>query len=407
VTERSRLGRVFLVVAAAATLYLLAAVLTGWGDIRARLAGFPRALIAPLVLLSLVNYGLRFLRWELLLRALGIRVPPGESLALFVATFASNINRIQQVLDTAQKYNRRVVVSGATMQKNIEIARTLGYLKYRDDLITEVKESEKITDRRLVVICTGTQGEPMSALTRMANGTHKNFAIGEGDTVVITASIIPGNDRMVNNVINSLLRLGAEVYYEQDEDIHVSGHGSQEELKLMIALARPRYFMPVHGEYRHLKAHAELAESLGMKKTNIILAQNGDIISMAAKSWSLEGKLELKDMFVDGGMVYDMESGVIRERHTLSTDGIMIVTMVIARGRIVTGPDIVTRGFVAPRDGKFLDGIAAFIDEHAGKMLYDGSRARDIEQFLRKNLRNQVYRLSKMNPIIELQVIEV
>ncbi len=326
---------------------------------------------------------------------------------IFVATFASNINRIQQVLDTAQKYNRRVVVSGATMQKNIEIARTLGCLKYRDDLVTEAKESDKLTDKRIVVLCTGTQGEPMSALTRMAAGAHRNFVIGEGDTVVITASIIPGNDRMVNNVINSLLRLGAEVYYEEDEDIHVSGHGSQEELKLMIALTRPRFFMPIHGEYRHLKAHAGLAESLGIKRTGIILAQNGDIIALSEKSWSREGKLELKEMFVDGGMVYDMESGVIRERHTLSTDGILIATLVISKNRVIAGPDIVTRGFVAPRDGKFQETIAAFIEEHADKMLYDGSRARDIGQFLRKNLRNQVYRLSKMNPIIELQVIEV
>ncbi len=326
---------------------------------------------------------------------------------VFVATFASNINRIQQVLDTAQKYNRRVAVSGATMLKNIEIARTLDCLKYRDDLILDAKDTDGVQDRKLVVICTGTQGEPMSALTRMANGTHKNFAIGDGDTVVITASIIPGNDRMVNNVINSLLRLGAEVYYEQDRDIHVSGHGSQEELKLVFTLTRPKFFMPIHGEYRHLKAHAALAESLGMKSARIILAENGDVITLNQKGFLKEGNLGLKEMYVDGGKVCDMESGVIKERHVLSAEGIVMVTMVIAKGRIAAGPDLVTRGFVAPGDGKVHDSIQHFIEEHAEKMLYDGSRAAEIEQFLRKNLRNHVYRLTKMNPIIELQIIEL
>lgn len=326
---------------------------------------------------------------------------------VFVATFASNINRIQQVLDTAQRYNRRVAVSGSTMLKNIEIARTLGYLKYRDDLIMEADEAEGVQDKKLVVICTGTQGEPMSALTRMANGTHKNFVIGDGDTVIITASIIPGNDRLVNNVINSLLRQGAEVFYEQDRDIHVSGHGSQEELKLIIALTRPKFFMPVHGEYRHLKAHAALAESLGIKDSRIILAENGDIISLTQKSYAIEGKLELREMFVDGGKIYDMESGIIKERHVLSGDGIIVATVVIARGKIAAGPDIITRGFVAPSDGKVHASIVHFIEEHAEKMLYDGSRAAEIEQFIRKNLRNHVYRLTKMNPIIELQIIEV
>jgi len=233
------------------------------------------------------------------------------------------------------------------------------------------------------------------------------LAIGTGDTVVITASIIPGNDRMVNNVINSLLRLGADVFYEQDADIHVSGHGSQEELKLIIALTKPKFFMPVHGEYRHLKAHAALAESLGIKDSRIMIAENGDIIALTQKSIAKEGRLELREMFVDGGKIYDMESGIIKERHVLSSDGIVIVTMVIARGKIVSGPGVVTRGFVAPSDGKVHESIRHFVDEHAEKMLYDGSRAAEIEQFLRKNLRNHVYRLAKMNPIIELQIIEV
>ncbi len=290
---------------------------------------------------------------------------------VFVATFASNISRIQQVLETARRFNRRVVVSGLTMQKNIEIARSLGYLKYNEDLIVDVRESEKLPDKKLTVICTGTQGEPMSALSRMATGNHKNFAIGSGDTVVITASVIPGNDRLVNNVINALMRLGAEIFSEQDEDIHVSGHGSQEELKLIIALTRPKFFLPVHGEYRHLKAHAKLAESMGIKPARIVVAENGDIISLTSRSIAVDGKLELREMFVEGGNVYDMESGVIKERHTLSTEGVIVVTMVFSRGRLASGPDIISRGFVAPRDGAIHKSIQSYIEEHTEKLLYD------------------------------------
>lgn len=326
---------------------------------------------------------------------------------IFVATFASNISRIQQVLDIAQRYSRCVVVSGSTMQKNIDIARELGYLHHKDGLIIELKESEKTPDKKLVVLCTGTQGEPMSALTRMAEGTHKNFAIGEGDTVIITASVIPGNDRLVNNVVNSLLRLGAEVFWEQDEDIHVSGHGSQEELKLILSLTKPKFFLPVHGEFRHLKAHAKLARTLGMKQANVLLAQNGDVIALTQRAISLEGKLALREMFVDGDLVFDMESGVIKERHTLSKDGIVVATCVVSRNRIVSGPSVLLRGFAIPKDGKFRDSISAFVEEHVEKMLSDDARPREIEAFLKKSMGNLIYRLSKTNPIIDIQIIEV
>lgn len=326
---------------------------------------------------------------------------------IFVATFASNISRIQQLLDIAQRYNRRVVVSGSTMHKNIEIARELGYLTHKDGLIIEMKEAERIEDKRLVVLCTGTQGEPMSALTRMAEGTHKNFAIGEGDTVIITASVIPGNDRLVNNVVNSLLRLGAEVYWEHDEDIHVSGHGSQEELKLLLSLVKPKFFLPVHGEFRHLKAHAMLARSLGMKQANVLIAQNGDIIALTKKAISIEGKLALREMFVDGDLVFDSECGFIKERHVLSKEGIIIITCVISRRRIVSGPHMQMRGFATQKDGKFRDSIIAFTAEHVEKMLSDEARPKEIQDFLKKSLGSLVYRLSKTSPLVDIIIIEV
>lgn len=204
---------------------------------------------------------------------------------IIVATFASNIHRIQQVMDVAQRFNRKVVISGLSMQKNIEISRSLGFLSVKDDLILDVNEARGYSDKKLVIIGTGTQGEPMSALSRMAGGTHRHFAAKTGDTVLITASVIPGNERMVTRIVNNLMALGADVYYDQDEAIHVSGHGAAKELKLMLSITRPKFFMPIHGEFKHLKAHSRLAESLGIKSSRIIIAENGDILELSKKNF--------------------------------------------------------------------------------------------------------------------------
>ncbi|HON77051.1 MAG TPA: ribonuclease J [Spirochaetota bacterium] len=326
---------------------------------------------------------------------------------IIVASFASNISRIQQVLNVAQRYNKKIVVSGLTMQKNIEIAKSLGYLSFRDDLIVSVKEAEKLPDKRIVIICTGTQGEPMSALSRMANGTHKHFAINSGDTVVITASIIPGNDRLVNNIINALMILGADVYYEQDEDIHVSGHGSQEELKLMISLTKPRYFMPIHGEFKQRKAHAWIAESLNIKPSRIIMAQNGSVIEMTGKSFDVVETLKLGEIFIDGSEIGDMESGLIKERQVMSTDGMVVVTVIVSGGRLLLRPDVVSRGFAGHRAGDVVDLIRKDVEEHCEKMLADGAKRKDIANFIKRNLRNYVFKITRRNPMIEVQVIEV
>lgn len=326
---------------------------------------------------------------------------------IIVASFASNISRIQQVMNVAQRYNRKIVVSGLTMQKNIEIAKSLGYLTFKDDLIVTVKEAEKLPDKRIVIICTGTQGEPMSALSRMANGTHKHFFITGGDTVIITASIIPGNDRLVNNIINALMILGADVYYEQDEDIHVSGHGSQEELKLMISLTKPRYFMPIHGEYKQRTAHAWIAESLNIRPARIIMGQNGSVIEMTPKSFEIVETLKLGEVFIDGSEIGDMESGIIKERHVMSTDGMVVVTVIVSEGRLLLRPDVITRGFAGHRAGDVVDLIRKDVEEHCEKMLADGARRKDIVNFIKRNLRNYIYKITRRNPIVEVQVIEV
>ncbi len=326
---------------------------------------------------------------------------------IIVASFASNISRIQQVLNVAQRYNRKIVVSGLTMQKNIEIAKSLGYLTFKDDLIVSVKEADKLPDKRIVIICTGTQGEPMSALSRMSNGTHKHFSISSGDTVVITASIIPGNDRLVNNIINALMILGAEVYYEQDEDIHVSGHGSQEELKLMISLTKPRFFMPIHGEFKHRTAHAWIAESLNIKTSRIIMAQNGSVIELTGKSCEIVETLKLSEVFIDGSEIGDMESGIIKERHVMSTDGVVVVTAIVSEGRLLLRPEVITRGFAGRSSNDVVDLIRKDVEEHCEKMLADGARVKDIANFIKRNLRNYVFKITRRNPMIEVQIIEV
>jgi ribonuclease J len=327
---------------------------------------------------------------------------------IIVATFASNIHRIQQVMDVAQRYNRKVVISGLTMQKNVEIANSLGYLNYRSDLILDISKAGSLPNKKLVIIGTGSQGEPMSALYRMAYGTHRSFIAEKGDTVVITASVIPGNERMVTNVVNSLMKMGAEVYYDQDDDIHVSGHGSSKELKLMIAVTKPKFFMPIHGEFRHLKAHAEIAESLNIKPSRIMLADNGDMLELTAKSFKKIDSIELSQIYVDGKDIGDIESSVIKDRHMMSSDGIIVITIVVAEGMLMRQPDIVSRGFLGNKEEKVLDLIRKDINDRVKKMLKEKHTSNDdIVMSLQKGLKNYIFKLSRRNPLIVIEILDV
>jgi ribonuclease J len=326
---------------------------------------------------------------------------------IFVATFASNINRIQQVLDAAAKYSRKVVVSGKTMQKNIEIARSLGYLSFKDNLIIELGEAKITQHKRLVVICTGSQGEPMSALSRMANGSHKHFIIGSNDRIIITASVIPGNERTVNNVVNSLLKLGSDVYYEHDRDLHVSGHASQEELKLMLTITRPKFFMPVHGEFKHLKSHARLAESVGIKPMNIMIAQNGDILELTRNEFKKVDAMTLSNIFIDGTHMGDLDSDIIRDRQQISTEGIIFVTVVLSEGMLVRDPQITMKGFLVDSNDKIRNLIIREVDHRLAKTLHSGSNPKDIESNLRKNIKAALSRTLMREPVVEVQVLEV
>jgi ribonuclease J len=326
---------------------------------------------------------------------------------IIIASFASNIQRIQQIFDTAFKYNRKVVISGLTMIKNIEIARELGFLSLRDDLMISIEDAAKLPPKKIVIIGTGTQGEPMSALSRMAFGTHRNFVIGAGDTVIITASVIPGNERMVNNIVNSLMEIGANVYYDKEQEIHVSGHGSSKELKLMISITRPKFFMPIHGEYKHLKRHAEIAESLKIKPSRIIIAKNGDVLELTSKSFKRVDKLPLSVIYVDGGETGDVASSFIKDRSVMSTDGVIVINAVISQGMLLGKPEIVDKGFISNENNKTRNIIAKDVENRLKKMLSEGHPADKIEEGIQRGIKGFIFKLSRRNPIITVKIIEV
>ena len=275
---------------------------------------------------------------------------------IIVATFSSNVHRIQQICDTAVRYGRKVAVMGRSMVNVVDISLKLDYLKVPEGLLIDIDEIRNYTNDKIVVICTGSQGEPMSALTRMSMGENRKVQIIPGDTVIISAAPIPGNEKMVSNTINHLYMLGAEVVYEKANGVHVSGHASQEELKIMHNLVRPKFFMPVHGEYRHLVKHARLAESLGMDRKNIMIAENGAVVELTRESITLNGKVTAGNVLIDGLGVGDVGNIVLRDRRQLSQDGIMIVVVGVdaATNQIISGPDIVSRGFVYVREAEDL-----------------------------------------------------
>lgn len=275
---------------------------------------------------------------------------------IIVTTFASNVHRIQQVVTTAEKYGRKVAIVGRSMINNVRISVDLGYMHIADNTLIEMEDISKYPHNEIVIVTTGSQGEPMSALTRMATADHRWIGIESGDTVIISATPIPGNEKLVSKTVDLLFRQGAEVIYERDMGVHVSGHAAQEELKILINLIRPRYFLPVHGEYRHLMKHAKLAESLGIPRSRIFVPDNGQVIEVSRKKAVMAGKVTAGNILVDGLGVGDVGNIVLRDRKQLSQDGIMIVVVTMDKnlGQVIAGPDIVTRGFVYVRESEEL-----------------------------------------------------
>ncbi|CAM4251947.1 MULTISPECIES: ribonuclease J [Saccharibacillus] len=274
-----------------------------------------------------------------------------------VATFASNVHRIQQVVNAAIATDRKIVVIGRSMVNVVAIASELGYLEIPEGMIIEPEEINRIGADRVAILCTGSQGEPMSALSRMARSTHRKVDILPGDTVIIAATPVPGNEKYVGRTIDALFRLGAEVIYSgSNKGVHVSGHGSQEELKLMLNLMRPKFFIPIHGEYRMLRKHAQLGESVGVEPDNIFLVDIGDVVEIQNGEARKAGKVPSGNVLIDGLGVGDVGNIVLRDRKLLSQDGILVVVVTLSKqdGRIVSGPDIISRGFVYVRESEGL-----------------------------------------------------
>ncbi len=275
---------------------------------------------------------------------------------IMLATFASLISRVQQVADTASRYDRFIALVGRSMLNNVQMAMELGYLDIPQGMLIRAEDINKFRPEQIVIICTGSQGEPTSALTRIANQDHRLIRVQPGDTIILSATPVPGNEKMVHRTINNLFRQGAEVFYQGISNVHVSGHGAQEELKLMLSLIRPKFFVPVHGEYRQLILHAKLGYSLGIPDENIIVAEDGDLIEVTADDIKLVGHLSSGNVFVDGLSVGDVGQIVLRDRKVLSQDGILIAVLTVDKetGQPIAGPDIVSRGFVYMRDAEEL-----------------------------------------------------
>lgn len=327
---------------------------------------------------------------------------------ILVATFASNVDRVQQIINAAAMVGRKVVCVGRSMVNVINTALELDYLEVPDGVLIDISEMKNYQDDELVIITTGSQGEPMAALSRMASGEHKAIEIKEGDTVIFSSRPVPGNEKTVTRVINDLMVRGAKVTYQ---DAHVSGHASQEELKMIYTLVKPKYFIPVHGEFKHLTAHAELVKSMGHDPRNTILINNGDILKLDSYSASVDGSIDVEPVLVDGLGVGDVGNVVLRDRKILSQDGLMIVVIGISKktGSVISGPEIVSRGFVYVKESEVLmDGcrtvISHLLSEYGSLSSMDWG---SVKASIRDALKDYLWREIKRSPMILPMIMEI
>ncbi|MBN2853557.1 MAG: ribonuclease J [Clostridia bacterium] len=327
---------------------------------------------------------------------------------IIVATFASNVHRLQQIVNASMKFNKRIAIYGRSMQNVTKKSIELGYLTVDEKLLIDGKSINDVNDNQLVLITTGSQGEPMSALTRMAFNTHYDVKVKEGDLVLISASVIPGNEKALFKVINELFRQGAKVIYESLADIHVSGHACKEELKLIHSIAKPKYFVPVHGEYRHLKQHGDLALSKGMNKDNVFILENGNVLEISHKGARRAKNVQSGITLVDGLGVGDVGNVVLRDRQQLSQDGIItiIVTFNKDDSTIMGNPDIITRGFIYAKQSEVL---IDSIKELTAKTINENNKMpdKDIKVLLKNVLKEYLYKQTKRTPMIIPIIISV
>ncbi|MBW2709539.1 MAG: ribonuclease J, partial [Deltaproteobacteria bacterium] len=323
---------------------------------------------------------------------------------LIIASFASNITRIQEVISLAEDFGRKVVFNGKSMITNVGIARDHGFIHFSDDLEITEKKMKSLPDNQVVVITTGSQGEPMSALSRMARGQHKGIAIHKGDTILLSSRFIPGNEKAITSVINKLYGLGAEVIYENVSDIHTSGHAKQSELKVMLSLVKPRYFIPIHGEFRHLVKHANIARDMGMDEDHVLIARDGDVICFEKGRGEIKGAIETGRTFVDGKGVGDIEETVLRDRQKLRSHGMVLAQLVLdgKTGEILFGPEMISRGFVFEDPGQFILEDARCIvlevmDEREKPFPVDDKW---LEAEIRRRLKRFFYSVIERSPLI-------
>jgi ribonuclease J len=326
---------------------------------------------------------------------------------VIVSTFASNISRVQQVIHTAVRHNRKLAVVGRSMVDNVKMALALGYLTAPEDMMVHVDDLEDYQDSQIAIVCTGTQGEPTSALVRMANQEHRQVSLKKGDTVILSATAIPGNEELVHRTLNNLFRLGVDVIYQSLMPVHVSGHASQEEQKMMLQLVRPTYFIPIQGEYRMLVLHGRLGEEVGISAENIFVIENGQVIEFEEDIAFPSERIPSGQVLVDGLGVGDVGSVVLRDRHLLSRDGFVVVVMALDEktGQLVDGPDIISRGFVYVRDSEDLIEEAK---ERVIELLESGKVHRDTAATaIRDNLSEFLYQRTRRAPMIFPMVLEV
>jgi len=332
---------------------------------------------------------------------------PGRVL---ITTFSSLISRIQQVIDAAAKHQRHVFIAGRSMRDTIKIASELGYLKTPPDVLRRFDEFNRFPHNKIVLLTTGSQGEPTSALVRIANRDNSQVRIIPGDTVVMSATPVPGNEALVNRTIDNLFRQGANVIYERLAQVHVHGHGSQEELKLLLTLVKPKFFAPIHGEYRHLSLHARLAKTLGMPESNIFIMENGNILELGPDKGKIAGRLPSGNVYVDGLVMGNLASVILRDRKLLSRDGIVVVIIAIDKkiGKVIGRPDIVSRGFVDTKEGETIlergrDLVATTLDHNDGRPLEWSF----INTKVKDTLSRFFYEQTRRRPMILTTTLEV
>ncbi|MDR0819791.1 MAG: ribonuclease J [Oscillospiraceae bacterium] len=330
---------------------------------------------------------------------------------IIVTTFASNVHRVQQIMDIAARYGRKVAVTGRSMENMLKVAVGLGYMTIPSDTLVDIDKIKNFPDDKAVIITTGSQGETMSALYRMAFSGHKYIEIKPGDRVVISASAVPGNETTVSKIINELFRKGAEVMYRAVDELHVSGHGFQEELKIMIALTKPKFFIPVHGEHRHLKLHAVIARDMGIPPKNVLISDIGQIIEVSKKDIGLNGSVQSGKIFVDGTGIGDVGSIVLRDRKHLAQDGMLVIVVGLSQddGGIVSGPDIITRGFVYVKENaSLIEELRTVVLETLVTCEDDGiSDWTTLKTTIKAAVSQYLYKATRRNPMVLTVLMEV